>query len=138
MRVPAARCRRAIPVVDEPFERVVEALRPQVVLDARMRKRENPEFQRGVAPLTIGLGPNFVAGENVDLVVETAWGEQMGEIILPDSCEAWCKMGSRRPPARRSSKWTLARTLPVSKGWANAPSASLTECAEQSRSGFRG
>jgi xanthine dehydrogenase accessory factor len=78
---PMVRCRRAIPVVDEPFERVVAALRPQVVIDARMRKREQPEFQRGVAPLTIGLGPSFVAGENVDLVVETAWGGRMGEVI---------------------------------------------------------
>jgi hypothetical protein len=37
------------------------------VIDARMRKRAVPEGQRGLAPLTIGLGPNFIAGENVDV-----------------------------------------------------------------------
>lgn len=34
-----------------------------------------------LAPLTIGLGPNFVAGQTVDLAIETGWGERLGEII---------------------------------------------------------
>ena len=55
-----------------------------VVVDARMRKREIPEQRRGIAPLTIGLGPNFVAGGNVDLAIETSWGEHLGEVIAVD------------------------------------------------------
>lgn len=31
--------------------------------------------------MTIGLGPNFRAGENVDVAVETAWGERLGAVI---------------------------------------------------------
>jgi len=31
--------------------------------------------------LTIGLGPNFIAGETIDVVIETAWGERLGNII---------------------------------------------------------
>jgi len=46
-----------------------------------MRKRAVPERQRGMAPMTIGLGPNFVAGETVDLAIETMWGDRLGEII---------------------------------------------------------
>ena len=46
-----------------------------------MRKRATPEPQRGLAELTIGLGPNFVAGETTDLVIETAWGDSLGASI---------------------------------------------------------
>src|SRR5258708_31082012 len=46
-----------------------------------MRKRAVPERQCGLAPLTIGLGPNFVVGETVDLAIETMWGERLGEIV---------------------------------------------------------
>lgn len=75
------RCRRAVPVVDAPLEEVVAKVQPQVLVDARMRKHERPEAQRGLAGLTIGLGPNFEAGKNVDLAVETAWGDELGKVI---------------------------------------------------------
>jgi len=64
------------------FSIVLEALRPDVLVDARMRKHHQPETQRGFAPLVIGLGPNFIAGENVDLAIETGWGESLGQVIL--------------------------------------------------------
>lgn len=64
-----------------PLEEVLAAVRPDVLVDARMRKRAQPEAQRGLAPLTIGLGPNFVAGETTDLAIETQWGEQLGALV---------------------------------------------------------
>lgn len=57
------------------------AFAPAIWIDARMRKRAIPEDQRGRAPLVIGLGPNFVAGGNVDLAVETAYGDNLGRVI---------------------------------------------------------
>lgn len=72
--------REEIPLVAESFTKILEHLRPDVLVDARMNKRSIPEKQFGLAPLTIGLGPNFVAGETTDLVVETAW-EVLGRII---------------------------------------------------------
>jgi xanthine dehydrogenase accessory factor len=74
-------CRRAVPVIDAPLEDVIAKLRPQVLVDARMRKHEHPETQRGLAPLTIGLGPNFEAGKNVDVAIETAWGVELGAVV---------------------------------------------------------
>ena len=74
-------CGRAVPVTDQAFTLVSQALRPEVLVDARMRKHVVPEAQRRLVPLTIGLGPNFVAGESVDLVVETAYGPDLGRII---------------------------------------------------------
>ncbi len=71
----------AIPVVVADLPAVLAAVRPAVLVDARMRKRAHPEPQRGLVPLTVGLGPNFVVGETVDLAVETAWGEDLGRVV---------------------------------------------------------
>jgi xanthine dehydrogenase accessory factor len=71
----------AVPVAVTSFGDVIEATHWAALIDARMRKRAVPEGQRGLAPLTIGLGPNFVAGETVDLAIETMWGDRLGEII---------------------------------------------------------
>lgn len=65
----------------QPLDLVLAALIPEVLVDARMRKRAAPEDQRGLAPLVIGLGPNFVAGGNCDLAVETGWGECLGQVV---------------------------------------------------------
>jgi xanthine dehydrogenase accessory factor len=60
---------------------LLESLHPMVLVDARMRKHHRPEVQLGHAELTIGLGPGFLVGETVDIAVETAWGEALGDII---------------------------------------------------------
>lgn len=70
-----------VPVVTDDMATVLAALAPAVLVDARMHKRASPERQRGLAPLTIGLGPNFVAGDTVDLVVETSWGDRLGAVL---------------------------------------------------------
>jgi len=75
------KCGRAIPVIDIELQHALSALQPDVLVDARMRKHRQPESQRGLAPLTVGLGPNFVAGATTDIVVETAWGNHIGEVI---------------------------------------------------------
>jgi xanthine dehydrogenase accessory factor len=59
----------AIPVATWSFSEFLQAVPWSAIIDARMRKRATPERQRGSAPLTIGLGPNFVAGDNVDLAI---------------------------------------------------------------------
>jgi xanthine dehydrogenase accessory factor len=60
-----------------PLEKLAARLR----VDARMRKRAKPDDQRGLADVVIGLGPNFVVGDNVDLAVETAWNDDLGKVI---------------------------------------------------------
>ena len=72
--------RKVIPVSIENISTLIETLRPQALIDARMRKHHQPEPQRGLAPLTVGLGPNFNAGETVDVAIETGW-DLMGQII---------------------------------------------------------
>ena len=76
--------RTVVPVMVIDFADTLEVVRPDVLVDARMRKRSTPEVQRRLAPLTIGLGPGFVAGETTDLVVETSW-EALGSIVTSGS-----------------------------------------------------
>jgi xanthine dehydrogenase accessory factor len=73
--------RAAIPVTTGELADVLGAVAPAVLVDARMRKRVRPEGQRDLAPLTIGLGPNFVAGQTTHLSIETQWGDDLGAIV---------------------------------------------------------
>jgi xanthine dehydrogenase accessory factor len=72
---------KMIPLVTEDLIKTIEALSPQVLVDARMRKHSQPEPQIHLAALTIGLGPNFIAGETTQLVIETARGGSLGQIV---------------------------------------------------------
>lgn len=72
----------AVAITSTPFLSVLDAFHPSLLVDARMRKRAVPEIQRGLAALTVGLGPNFVAGVTTDVVVETAWGDELGRVIV--------------------------------------------------------
>lgn len=47
------------------FEALVHAFQPDILIDARMRKRQVPERQIELAKCTIGLGPNFSARETI-------------------------------------------------------------------------
>ncbi len=76
-----ARRRAFIPVAAGPAAPYLAAAAWDVLIDARMRKRAAPETQRGLARLVLGLGPGFVAGGNVDLAIETAWGERLGAVV---------------------------------------------------------
>jgi len=58
-----------------------------VVVDARLAKKPL-DTTRGMAPLVIGLGPGFVAGDNCDAVVETNRGHHLGRVIWEGAAEA--------------------------------------------------
>jgi xanthine dehydrogenase accessory factor len=72
--------RAAIPITTAELAAILGALNPAVLVDARMRKRHQPEGQIDLAPLTIGVGPNFIAGETTDLIVETGFGGDFAEV----------------------------------------------------------
>jgi xanthine dehydrogenase accessory factor len=69
-----------LPVLVDPEMSCLDKLRPQVIVDALLAKR-NTGLQKGMAPFTIGLGPGFSAPDQVDLVIETNRGHNLGRLI---------------------------------------------------------
>lgn len=59
---------------------------PNVLIDARMQKYRTTPDWRHIAPMTIGLGPNFVVGENCDIAIETK-PARSGRLILHGATE---------------------------------------------------
>ncbi len=70
----------SIPVVIDHDGTIAAALNPEVLVDARMAKR-NLGTRITDAPVVIGLGPGFTAGVDVHAVVETARGHYLGQVI---------------------------------------------------------
>ena len=70
----------AVPVLIDPKGESIRTLKPDVVVDAILAKK-NLGTTREMAPLTIALGPGFTAGQDVDVVVETKRGHRLGRII---------------------------------------------------------
>jgi xanthine dehydrogenase accessory factor len=69
-----------IPVLIDPELIYLEAIKPSILIDARMTKRR-PHTGIDIAPFVIGLGPGFIAGENCHAVIETKRGHTLGRVI---------------------------------------------------------
>lgn len=76
----AALAESGIPVLVDPAGEWVKRLKPDVVVDAILAKR-NLGTKITDAPLVIGVGPGFVAGEDCHCVVETMRGHTLGRVI---------------------------------------------------------
>ena len=77
----AALAEGLVPVAVDPEAALVPVLRPAALVDAILAKR-NLGTRIGMAPAVIALGPGFTAGEDVNAVVETARGHDLGRVIL--------------------------------------------------------
>ncbi len=75
-----------IPLLIDPEGKSISHFRPSVVVDAIVAKK-NLGTNQQMAPLTIALGPGFVAGEDVDFVIETNRGHDLGRIISKGTSE---------------------------------------------------
>ena len=73
-----------VPVLVDPAGLSIAALRPAVVVDAILAKK-NLGTTKEMAPLVIALGPGFTAGEDVDVVIETKRGHNLGRVIRSGS-----------------------------------------------------
>lgn len=73
--------RRGIPaILVDPEGDSIGLLHPAAVIDAILAKK-NLGTHREMAPVTIALGPGFSAGTDVDVVVETKRGHDLGRLI---------------------------------------------------------
>ena len=73
-----------VPVLVDPAGLSIAALRPAVVVDAILANK-NLGTTKEMAPLVIALGPGFTAGEDVDVVIETKRGHNLGRVIRSGS-----------------------------------------------------
>lgn len=76
--------RGRIPVLADPEAACIAALKPQVVVDAILAKR-NLGTKRTDAPCVIGVGPGFTAGEDCHAAVETMRGHTLGRVLWEGS-----------------------------------------------------
>lgn len=64
----------------DPKGECIKYIKPKVVVDCILAKK-NIGTTKDMADLTIGLGPGFCAGEDVDIVIETMRGHNLGRVI---------------------------------------------------------
>lgn len=76
-----------IPLICDPTKHTIEQLKPVVVVDARLEKR-NPDTAIHDAPLVIALGPGYTAGDDCHAVIETNRGHFLGRVIWQGQAEA--------------------------------------------------
>lgn len=69
-----------LPVLPDPEGACIPVLRPDAVVDAILAKK-NLGTKITDAPVVIGTGPGFVAGEDCHAVVETMRGHYLGRVI---------------------------------------------------------
>ena len=87
-------------MLTDPDCRVLEQVRPFALVDAILAKR-NLGTDKSMSGITIALGPGFRAGEDVDVVIETMRGHDLGRVIhegsaLPDTGTPGLIMGCGR------------------------------------------
>ncbi|OGO79406.1 MAG: molybdenum hydroxylase [Clostridiales bacterium GWB2_37_7] len=70
-----------IPVIIDPKGEYIKRLQANIVVDAIMAKK-NLGTTKAMADMTIALGPGFVAGTDVDVVIETSRGHDLGKLIF--------------------------------------------------------
>ena len=73
-----------VAVLVDPRCDCLNILKPVALVDAIIAKK-NLGTNRSMATITIGLGPGFTAGEDVDAVIETMRGHKLGRVILEGS-----------------------------------------------------
>ena len=75
---------RKLTVLVDPVGESIRELKPLAVVDGILAKK-NLGTSRDMAPITVALGPGFVAGQDVDAVIETKRGHNLGRVLWSGS-----------------------------------------------------
>lgn len=67
-------------IMHDPNARCVTELKPQVLIDAIVAQK-NLGTKKDMAEYTIALGPGFCAGQDVNVVIDTMRGHNLGRLI---------------------------------------------------------
>ena len=112
-----------IPLMADTEGTVLKKYRPAALIDAILAKK-NLGTTREMADLTVGLGPGFVAGKDVDYVVETMRGHNLARIITKGA--AYLPVSSSYSAAitylsLSRSSFTLTASPPLANGSSDSP-----------------
>ena len=66
----------------------LSVLKPDIVIDAIMAKKEKAPL-KGLAPLVVGVGPGFTAPSQVDAVIESNRGHDLGRVIYDGEAQSY-------------------------------------------------
>lgn len=109
----------------DPSADAVASIHPLAVVDAILAKK-NLGTSKDMAQITIALGPGFCAGADVDAVIETKRGHNLGRIIyegpaapntgIPGNIEGYSKERVIHSPAKGILKNVCHITDTVTKG----------------------
>jgi len=70
-----------IPVIVDEACRAANQWDPDIIIDARMRKKPPENGRLPGHPLLLGIGPDFEVGKNCHAVVETNRGHSLGRVL---------------------------------------------------------
>ena len=70
-----------IPIIEDDTCDILKHVHPIALVDGILAKK-NLGTKKDMAPITIALGPGFEAGVDVDAVIETERGHNLGRILL--------------------------------------------------------
>ncbi|MGO4987635.1 selenium-dependent molybdenum cofactor biosynthesis protein YqeB [Gallicola sp. Sow4_E12] len=70
-----------VAVIVDPELAVIQEIKPDIIVDGILAKK-NLGTTKDMAPITIAIGPGFTAGVDVDIVVETKRGHDLGRLIF--------------------------------------------------------
>lgn len=73
-----------VPILVDEGGLAIEEQKPSILIDGILAKK-NMGTTRTMADFTIGIGPGFVAGKDVDVVIETMRGHHLGRILWEGS-----------------------------------------------------
>ena len=76
-----------VPVIVDPKGSYINLLKPKAVVDGILAKK-NLGTYINMAPITMALGPGFEAGKDVDVVIETNRGHNLGRLIFNGEAQA--------------------------------------------------
>ena len=79
---------KRVPVLIDPDAECLPVLNPLALIDGRMLKKEI-DTRRNMAPIVVGLGPGFTAGQNCHAAVETNRGFDLGRVFYSGGPEAY-------------------------------------------------
>ena len=78
--------RKLIPVIVDSACDILKEIPVDILVDAIMA-RKNTGTSRDMAAITIATGPGFIASQDVDIVIETKKGHDLGRLIFKGSAE---------------------------------------------------